>query len=255
MQLILWRDNPNALIQVYLSKTITYGTASAAFLTTQTLFQLPEDEKEAFPTASRFTKQDFYMDDLITGCDNVDEAKIIVNEMVRMFHSAGMTLRKWFSNSKEVLKDLPFTSNENCGVIEFGTDDTIKTMGLFWNPSKDSFQFQCNINQNLHSTSMTKRSVLSEIPKLFDPLGIISPVITSAKILMQALWQCKISWDEIIPSEMEHLWTKFLLDLTELNKISIPRFVADFNENLETHAYAQMLALRPSCLLSNSLFQ
>uniref|UniRef100_A0A8D8M962 Peptidase aspartic putative domain-containing protein n=1 Tax=Cacopsylla melanoneura TaxID=428564 RepID=A0A8D8M962_9HEMI len=65
LQLILWRNDVTQPVQVYRLKTITYGTASAPFLATQTLMQLANDEKDSFPLAAKITKQDFYMDDLI----------------------------------------------------------------------------------------------------------------------------------------------------------------------------------------------
>ncbi|KAI5731279.1 hypothetical protein M8J77_007377 [Diaphorina citri] len=235
LQLILWRRNSNELVQIYQLKTITYGTASAPFLATQTLLQLAEDERHLFPVASRITRTDFYMDDLITGCENIDEAKVIVEEMIQMFKTAGMSLRKWCSNSKEVLSNIASPS-DHCSVIDFDTEGTVKTLGLIWNPGKDSFQFHCNIT-TVQPRNMSKRKVLSEISKLFDPLGLVSPLITSAKILMQALWQCKLSWDECIPTNMEVLWRKFLSDLTDLDKISIPRLVLSSKEELDLHVF------------------
>ena len=36
--------------------------------------------------------------------------------------------------------------------------------------------------------SYKKRDVLSVIAKIFDPLGLIGPVVTKAKSFMQRLW-------------------------------------------------------------------
>lgn len=49
---------------------------------------------------------------------------------------------------------------------------------------------------------VTKRFVLSRISRLFDPLGIVSPVVLVAKLLMQALWVRKLEWDEPIPEDL-----------------------------------------------------
>uniref|UniRef100_A0A8D8MIE5 Uncharacterized protein n=1 Tax=Cacopsylla melanoneura TaxID=428564 RepID=A0A8D8MIE5_9HEMI len=123
--------------------------------------------------------------------------------MIGMFKSAGMSLRKWCSNSKEVLQHVPVLPEDDCRVIDFEEDDTVKTLGLVWNPSHDCFQFKCHMNKDVDPKNMTKRSALSEISKLFDPLGMISPLITSAKLFMQSLWQCKITWDEATCYELE----------------------------------------------------
>ncbi|GFV09481.1 transposable element Tcb2 transposase [Trichonephila clavipes] len=47
--------------------------------------------------------------------------------------------------------------------------------------------------QNAHPT---ERSVLLIIARLFDPLGLLGPVITRAKLFMQQLWTLQIDWSE-----------------------------------------------------------
>ncbi|GFU02204.1 uncharacterized protein TNCV_1547761 [Trichonephila clavipes] len=47
----------------------------------------------------------------------------------------------------------------------------------------------------------TKRCVLSTIPGLSDPLGLLGPAVARAKIFMQSLWGLKIDWIDELPSE------------------------------------------------------
>jgi len=51
-------------------------------------------------------------------------------------------------------------------------------------------------------TSATKRGVLSLIARLFDPLGLLSPVTFRAKHIMQKIWRAQISWDDPLPTGM-----------------------------------------------------
>lgn len=37
--------------------------------------------------------------------------------------------------------------------------------------------------------------VLSTISMIYNPLGLVGPVVIVAKIFMQKLWQTHISWD------------------------------------------------------------
>ena len=37
--------------------------------------------------------------------------------------------------------------------------------------------------------------ILSQTAKLFDPLHLLGTVIVSAKIMIQQLWKCKLTWD------------------------------------------------------------
>ena len=53
----------------------------------------------------------------------------------------------------------------------------------------------------------TKRQLLSKITTIYDPLGLIGPVITTAKLLMQLVWTVtiddkKLNWDETLPTNM-----------------------------------------------------
>lgn len=54
--------------------TVTFGTASAPYLAIKTHKQLTDDEGEEYPVAARIIRENFYVDDLMSGCDTVEEA-------------------------------------------------------------------------------------------------------------------------------------------------------------------------------------
>lgn len=74
-------------------------------------------------------------------------------------------------------------------------------------------------------TRVTKRAIVSEISRLFDPLGLVGPVIVKAKIFIQQLWKLKLSWDESLPSEHHTAWKRYRAELLNITKLSIPRKV------------------------------
>ncbi|GBL78978.1 hypothetical protein AVEN_48940-1 [Araneus ventricosus] len=59
--------------------------------------------------------------------------------------------------------------------------------------------------------------------ELFDPLGLIGPVITSAKIFLLRFWLQKVNWNDTVPPNDLNDWLKFLKDLPEVDKLEIPR--------------------------------
>ncbi|XP_062534375.1 uncharacterized protein LOC134203540 [Armigeres subalbatus] len=71
---ILFRRQPSDPLDTYELLTVTYGTASAPFLATRTLQQLARDEGENSPKAVEAVVEDFYVDDLLTGEDNLASA-------------------------------------------------------------------------------------------------------------------------------------------------------------------------------------
>lgn len=127
-------------------------------------------------------------------------------------------MTKWRSNIPEFLE----SSSPQVDFI-FNKDEATKTLGVLWNPNVDSFQFAININFNFDI--LTKRRVLSSIAQVFDPLGLIGPIVTKSKLIMQHLWVLKIGWDQPIPLETNKQFIQYFLDLKQANKISIPRHV------------------------------
>lgn len=82
----------------------------------------------------------------------------------------------------QLLKYLP---KENLS-IQVNIDSTYtgetKTLGMFWTPDVDIFTIKVNV---INYRNITKRTVLSDTARLFDPLGLINPVIVRSKIFMQ----------------------------------------------------------------------
>ncbi|XP_043659682.1 uncharacterized protein LOC122624258 [Drosophila teissieri] len=74
-------------------------------------------------------------------------------------------------------------------------------------------------------TAYTKREVLSQIAKLFDPAGWLSPFVVRAKIFMQKIWLRELGWDQPLPRDLATQWREFLEGYPALKEIRIPRWV------------------------------
>ncbi|XP_055840135.1 uncharacterized protein LOC129907787 isoform X1 [Episyrphus balteatus] len=230
---ILWR-NCESEIAIYRLCTVTFGTACASFLSTRALKQLSVDEGEQFPAAAKAISSEFYVDDLITGCDSLNELKALKSELISLLGKGGFILKKWCANSVEILEGIPKTDREQCFKIK--GKEVIKTLGTYWNPVEDNFHYEIT---PLLSECITKRTVLSDIAHLFDPLGLINPVIVLAKMFMQQLWRLKLAWDEALPQECHHSWLKFRKGLHELNNLHIHRRVFfGHTDNYQLHAFS-----------------
>lgn len=236
-QRIFWRINIEDNVDCYELKTVTYGTTSAPFLAVRCLHQLGIENKTLFPTASRVILEDFYMDDLLTGSNSISEILDIQRDVSIILSGGGFELRKWLSNKKELLDQFSVNKGLSLSVLHLGENENNKTLGIFWNAGSDSIQysirpFDCNL-------LITKRLVLSITSQIFDPLGLLGPIVVRAKIFMQLLWQEKIGWDQGLPENLQKSWLNFCSDLHLLNTLSIPRQVV--NETsvlLELHGFA-----------------
>ncbi|XP_039436592.1 uncharacterized protein LOC120418326 [Culex pipiens pallens] len=219
-QQIFWRRHPDELVKVYQLATVTYGTACAPFLATRTLAQVCKDEIERFPLAAKAGTDDVYMDDLLSGADTLEEALALQKEFVAMMKSAGFDLHKWASNHPDLLKSVPNADNEQDAF--FKDQKTTRTLGLTWQPSSDKFLTKLH-EIRFNTGPPTKRSQYSDIAKLYDPIGLLGPVIFKAKVMMQKLWEVEVEWDDVLPDTEE--WDTFRNQIAEMGEIEIPRNV------------------------------
>ncbi|XP_045479814.1 uncharacterized protein LOC123684564 [Harmonia axyridis] len=101
-QRILWRFSPSEPIGAYRLNSVTYGVAPAPFLALRTLSQLAEDEGASFPNASKILLRDIYVDDIVTGCDDLEQAKVLVDELISLLECGGFELRLQWDDSLPV---------------------------------------------------------------------------------------------------------------------------------------------------------
>ncbi|CAG9109947.1 unnamed protein product [Plutella xylostella] len=230
LQQIVWRDNSSHPITAFKLNTVTYGTASAPFLATRCLKQLGlecNDKKTA-----EIILHDFYVDDLLTGSDDLEEAKAIRESVTTVLASAGMPLRKWRSNEPELLSEISETSLD----LNIGSQEPNKLLGLGWHSDSDDLCFPLN---SLVTDGNTKRELLSVIAQVFDPLGLLAPCIITMKMLMQGLWLDKLSWDEPLPSEIKKRWNEITKSLSLLNAVRCPRImVCDAHKTVQLHIFS-----------------
>ena len=100
-------------------------------------------------------------------------------------------------------------------------------LGLRWDPSTDTLSMTSSKNNSTPHLG-TKRSVLQVSSKIYDPLGLLSPVTVKAKLLMQDLWQQQLEWDEPLPHELSTQWHTIANDIKEATTITLPkRFFPD----------------------------
>lgn len=199
-QRIVWRNNENEPIRDYCLKRVTFGNASAPFVAIRTIKQLVHDERERYPVAARAANDDFYVDDLITGAHSIEEARELQTELRKFMNSGGLNLRKWASNEIEALDGIPLEHRQLKNDITIDTNTTLKMLGVQWDPLMDNFTYDLSMNEQ--KKHYTKRELVAEVARIFDPLGWVSPVVITAKMKLQEIWLLGVNWDDEIPDEM-----------------------------------------------------
>ena len=94
-----------------------------------------------------------------------------------------------------------------------------------WLPIEDVFVFLVNhVDFTLEQLKfLTKRLLLADILKLFDPVGWMSPVTLLLKAFMQVTWEQGLGWDEPLPQDIKDEFIAWRNHLVDLRKIKIPR--------------------------------
>ncbi|XP_062538337.1 uncharacterized protein LOC134206623 [Armigeres subalbatus] len=239
---IRYRRCPSDPIATFELQTVTYGTASAPYLATKTLQQIAIDQAEFYPAAVDPVVEDFYVDDLLSGASDVESAKTLRLQITAMLGSAGFSLKKWASNAPEVLRDVPPEDLAIQPLHDLQDEQIISTLGLLWDPKADNLRFKVEVP--LPAAILTKRKVMSYIAKIFDPLGLLGPVITKAKLFMQRLWALKhdgvlCEWDSPLPDQLQHEWKQFHTTLHILATVQVPRFVfSSVGATIQLHFFA-----------------
>lgn len=130
-------------------------------------------------------------------------------------------MRKWHSNRQEALRDIQVSETE-CSVIQFSPYEFTKTLGLTLACQTDQLSY---VIQPIISQFVIKRTVLSTVASIFDPLELVSPCTIIAKIIIQELWSAKQSWDQALPDVLSVNRSKLKTKLPILNNLLMPRCV------------------------------
>ncbi|XP_043469599.1 uncharacterized protein LOC122503206 [Leptopilina heterotoma] len=202
---ILWIDEDQQEVPYQLT-TVSYGTKSVPFLAVRVNLQLIEDEGHQFPLAVPVLTNGRYVDDIYGGADQLEELIPIAQQTEELLNRGGFPLAKWQSNHPDLVKIIaPEQKSQQTHSFEY---NITKILGLSWCTQDDCFKF--TTQPTTQSTErITRRTILSEVAQLFDPLGFLSPFTIRAKMLLQDLWLAKLGWDDSISDEISNKWLKF----------------------------------------------
>lgn len=84
-QLVLWREKPTDDLQAFRLNTVTYGTSAAPFLAIRSLQELGFRHKDSHATGAEVICNDFYVDDMLTGADDLDTLNLICKQVSEVF--------------------------------------------------------------------------------------------------------------------------------------------------------------------------
>ena len=163
-----------------------------------------------------------YMDDFLSSVVNEDIGIQLVRELRDLCKLGGFRLTKWLSNSKAVLETIP-EEEKAAGVRDLDMSKEAlpieRTLGLSWNADKDVFSFKIDIPE----LEPTRRGILSMVSRIYDPLGLVTPFVLPAKLVLQELCKKGFDWDSTIPEVDLQNWQLWRQNLHQLENMEIER--------------------------------
>ena len=262
----LWRPGQEGPLQAYCMNRVTFGVTCSPFLAIRTLHKIVEDFGSSSPLASRHVKESMYVDDLLAGGDTVEEAVKLFKESRALLANGSFSLRKWRSSSPAVTSEIPGVLLEEVNMQDLVDREDAshpKALGLVWDAGKDVMATQVEMAPGYVAT---RRGVISDVSKIFDVLGWLSPAIVPMKILFQRLWELGIGWDDPVPAPYKEQHERWREELPLLSKVALSRcyYAPEETVSISLHgfsdasqlAYAGVVYLRatyqtraPTCCL------
>ncbi len=219
----LTRDAANSIVDSRMER-LTFGVNCSPYLATQVLHTLANLSVSSHPVASSAILSDFYVDDFLSGADDVDAADKLRTELCDLLSKAGMTLRKWRSNSLELRHRIPdhLLEKDSSSLTLTPSNQAPKALGIHWDVDKDTLHVSIPPITPSDAT-VTKRVIASGTAGVFDVLGLFAPAIIPARILFQETWKRSLPWDKPVPEDIRDRWDTWIHDLPSVNSLAIPR--------------------------------
>ena len=199
-----------------------FGKADSPCIAAWALQQTAADNEAAFGEEIReIVKKNFYVDDGLFSKQSTEQAEHSSLELMRMLRKGNFRLTKFISNDKDLLAAIP-AEERTIKNLDLDKLPIERALGQQWNIDTDTFGVKTS-PPLARPRSDTRRGCFSTLSSIFDPLGMIGPVLLPVKRVLQKTWQFKLLWDEKLPEDLLKDWNKWKENLTVLNHVTIPR--------------------------------
>ena len=208
-------------LTVFRFKSVLFGATSSPFMLNMSIQDILSHNNFGHML-------EVFVDNLFIKCNSENVIVSAAEEAVKTFGKFSMPLHELACNVPAINAKF----KENKLLTE---SKSLKTLGLMWDFHKDLWSI--NIPEFIVDKA-TKRTVLSDIARIFDPLGFISPISILGRILVQECWDAAFRWDAILPSGMQDTWRGIADRLLVALKIPTPRWTGFSSyEDVSIHCF------------------
>lgn len=193
------------------------------------MLQCAADHESDHPSAAGVVRNDFYMDDCISGASTPEEVTRLFGEVKGMLGRGGFELRKFRSNGEGL-------GEETAGCSSLADNDDSTVLGLGWSSHTDELSFRWRMDEIVEER-WTKRTILGHMSRVFDPHGLVAPIMVVPKLILQSLHREKVAWDGPIPDFQLKKWLRWFEELPAIENIRLHRHI-DIGSVVAVHGYS-----------------
>ena len=245
----LWRDRTEDSIGIFEYNRHVFGAKSSPTCANHGFLQGGRDQKVEFPSAASTIDRNFHLDDLVKSVDSPQAAINCYQELVETLKRSGFTLKKWASNSPEVLEIIPVEDQLEANEFTLNAESSA-ILGLEWIIDKDCLQVCRGPNKECPQ-DINQRVVLSFVSSVFDPMGIFAPFTMRMRMLLKSIWiRFGQSWDEKIADDEKQVFLDWVTEMQTIKNTSLPRnYFSDDPKNVQLHLFSDA-SLEAMCIVA-----
>ena len=241
---VVWRDlDTHRDFDHYMLQTVPFGDRPSGTIAIVAVRKTANRLKADYPEEAEIIKNKSYVDDICFSSGDHQKSHILRKNIKSILKKGNFRIKQWIVSGRGV---------EACSDEEESLDGSIreeenlmqlleeKVLGMFWEPLADVFKFKINVSfggeelrrpqfdETVATSRLTRRTILSQIAKVFDPYGLLTPFMLSAKLLMRQMCNEDVKsceWDASLDPEMLQKWIKFFRTLFEVEELRFSRCV------------------------------
>ncbi|XP_046551822.1 uncharacterized protein LOC124261551 [Haliotis rubra] len=236
LRFLWWPDgNVHSELKEYRMTVHTFGTVSSPTVANYALKSTGAKSRSNYDDqVAQTIERNFYVDDCLKSVESDECASDLIKNVKLACADGGFNLTKFTSSSKMVLSSIPQEHrSKEIQAVDLSRDDIPmeRALGLQWDTKLDCFKYTVDLPEK----PFTRRGILSMVSSLYDPLGLVAPVLLPAKRILQDLCKDKdLGWDDNIGMEFAGRWTNWLQEVEMLKGLTVRRCVKppDFGDVL-----------------------
>ena len=255
----LWYDDISVqeptLVEMRFARVV-FGVTCSPFLLNATVRHHLEQSIATHTETVTSILRSIYVDDVIFGAEDEEAAFKLYRESKEILGSGSFNLRKFISScpslqarideaegvetpnqTKETEGDLVETfAKTTLGGVPLTKASEQKILGLCWDTLSDCFVFDLSkLAEFAVHLEPTKRNVVSMVGRFYDPIGVLSPIVVSFKVLIQEICESQVDWDQPLEEPQAEKWNSLVAGLKQALPISIPRgYFSSVNGQVES---------------------